>query len=173
MWYVIQTFSGEEDRTADIIRRMVPLDCFEECFVLKRERLKKFHGSWNKVEEVLFNGYTFIASDKPGKLYEELKKIPRLTKVLGREEDYFVPLNKEEEKLVQKIGNDEHKAVISKVVIEEGKRVGIIKGQLKVYKEDVVRMNLHKREAVVQVRFMGKPAEMKLGIEITDIQKRR
>ena len=39
MWYVIQTFSGEEDRTADIIRRMVPLDCFEECFVLKRERL--------------------------------------------------------------------------------------------------------------------------------------
>lgn len=70
-------------------------------------------------------------------------------------------------------GNDEHKAVISKVVIEEGKRVGIIKGQLKVYKEDVVRMNLHKREAVVQVRFMGKPAEMKLGIEITDIQKRR
>ena len=52
MWYVIQTFGGEEERTAHMIRKLVSRDCLEECFVPKRERLKKFRGSWNKVEEV-------------------------------------------------------------------------------------------------------------------------
>ena len=60
MWYVIQTLSGEEEKTADVIRKMVPSNFVQECFVPKRERMKKFHGNWNKVEEVLFRGYAFL-----------------------------------------------------------------------------------------------------------------
>ena len=77
MWYVIQTFIGQEEKTADMIRTMVISDFIEDCFVLKREKLKKFHGRWNKVEEVLFQGYVFVISGKPKELYEELKHVPK------------------------------------------------------------------------------------------------
>ena len=94
MWYTIQTLGGQEEKTVDMIRKMVSPDLIEECFVPKRERLKKYRGSWNKVEEVLFQGYAFVISNRPKELYEEMKQVPRLTKVLGRETDYFIPLDK-------------------------------------------------------------------------------
>ncbi len=168
MWYVIQTLGGKEEGTADMIRKRVSSACLEECFVPKRERMKKFHGTWNQVEEVLFQGYVFVVSDKPKELYEELKGIPRLTKVLGREEEYFFSLSEEDEELVQKMGNQEHKTGISRIMVEEGKQICIIDGPLKSYAGEVVKVNLHKREVVVKVEFMGRPVELKLGIEVVD-----
>lgn len=168
MWYVIQTLGGEEERTADMIRKKVSPEYLEECFVPKRERMKKFHGAWNQVEEILFQGYVFVVSDRPKELYQELKEIPRLTKVLGRDEEYFFSLSKEDEELVRKMGNQEHKAGISRIAVEEGKKIRIVDGPLENYVGDVVKVNLHKREVVVRVEFMGRPMELKMGIEVVD-----
>lgn len=166
MWYVIQTLGGQEEKTADMIRKMVSPDYLEECFVPKRERLKKFHGRWNKVEEVLFQGYAFVISEKPGELYEKLKQVPKLTKVLGRETDYFLTLGEKEKMLIENIGDREHKTALSGVVVEEGKRIRVIDGPLKGYEGNIVKVNLHKREVTVEVEFMGRKMELKLGIKM-------
>jgi len=172
MWYVIQTFGGEEEKTADMIRKLASPEYLEECFVPKRERLKKFHGCWNKVEEVLFHGYAFAVSDSPEELYEELKRIPKLTKVLGREEGWFLGLGEKEEEFVRRIGDEGHKTSLSKVVVEEGKRIRVVDGPLKDYMGDVVKVDLHKRELVMRVEFMGRKMELKMGIEMVDMEKR-
>lgn len=166
MWYVIQTFGGQEEKTADMIRRIVTSDYIEECFVPKRERLKKFHGNWNKVEEVLFQGYAFVISERPEELYEELKQVPKLTKVLGRETDYFFSLGEREKRLVESIGNQEHKTVLSGVVVGEGKKIYVVDGPLKGYVGNIVKTNLHKREVTVEVEFMGRRMELKMGIQM-------
>ena len=166
MWYAVQTLGGKEEETASMIRKTVSSHCIEECFIPKRERMKKFHGIWNKEKEILFKGYVFAVSEKPKELYQELKRIPRLTKVLGREEGYFYALNQAEEQLVRGIGDEKHKTSISKVEVEEGKRILVIEGPLKNYVGHVVKVNLHKREAVVKVEFMGGNLELKMGIEM-------
>lgn len=166
MWYVVQTFGGEEEKTADMIRRTVPPSYIEECFVPKRDRMKKFHGVWNKMEEILFHGYVFADSGRPEELYRELRKIPKLTKVLGREDACFFPLTEEEERLVRRIGDENHKTGMSKIEIDPGKKLRVIEGPLKDYVGDVVRVNLHKREVVVRVEFMGKPVELFMGVEM-------
>ncbi len=168
MWYVIQTLGGEEERTANMIRRQIPPYYMEECFVPKRERLKKFHGSWNRVEEILFHGYVFVISQKPEGLYQELKQIPRLTKVLGREKASFFPLTVEEEKMVKGMGDEDHKTALSRIELGEGKKIRVLEGPLKDYAGDVVKVNLHKREVVVRVEFMGKPVEVFLGVEMVE-----
>lgn len=169
MWYVIQTLGGKEEETADMIRKMVSSYYMEECFVPKRERMKKFHGSWNKVEEVLFYGYVFVISQRPEELYQELKQIPRLTKVLGREDQYFFSLSEEDELFVRKIGNKSYKTTISQIELVEGKQIRVIDGPLKGFVGDVVKVNLHKREVAVKVGFMGREMELKLGISmVTD-----
>lgn len=166
MWYVIQTIGGKEEETANMIRRTVSSYYMEECFIPKRERLKKFHGIWNKEEEILFKGYVFTDSARPEELYQELKKIPRMTKVLGREEQYFFALNQEEEELVRGIGDENHRTSISKIEVEEGKKIRVIEGPLKGYVGNMVKVNLHKREVVVRVEFMGRPLELKIGVEM-------
>ncbi len=166
MWYVIQTLGGKEEETANMIRKTVSSYYIEECFIPKRERLKKFHGIWNKEEEVLFQGYVFTSSERPKELYQELKRIPRLTKILGKEGQCFFSLNEEEERMVKGISDDRHKTSLSKIQIEEGKKIRVMEGPLKDYVGNVVKVNLHKREVVVKVEFMGRPLELKMGVEM-------
>lgn len=168
MWYVIQTLSGEEEQTADVIRKMVSADIAQECFVPKRERMKKFQGMWNKVEEILFHGYAFVISDKPEELYERLRQVPKLTRVLGREAEFFYPLSEKEEMLVRGIGDQKHRTSLSKVAIGEGKRIHVVDGPLKGYVGNIVKVNLHKREVVVRVEFMGREMELKMGVEMVE-----
>jgi len=165
---VIQAFGGQEERTADMIRKQVSPAYIEECFVPKRDRLKRFQGAWHKVEEILFPGYVFGITERPGELYEDLRKIPKLTKVLGREEQYFIPLSKKEETLVRKLGGREHRTGISMVEVLEGKRIRVVEGPLKNYMGDVIKVNLHKREVAVRVEFMGRPIELYMGIEMVE-----
>lgn len=166
MWYVIQTLGGEEEKTADMIRKCISSCYIEDCFVPKRERMKKFHGCWNKVEETLFHGYVFVISEQPEEVYQKLKQIPKLTQILGREGNYFIPLNEEEKNLVRTIGNEKHKTLISKIEIEEGRLVRVFEGPLKDYIGSVVKVNLHKREALVEIAFMGRTLELKMGVEM-------
>lgn len=170
MWYVIQTLGGKEEGTVDMIRKKVSSYYMEECFVPKKERMKKFYGSWHKVEDILFPGYVFAVTDRPDKLYEELKRIPRLTKVLGREEQYFTSLNEREVKLVRELGNQEHRTEISKVQVCEGKRIRVVEGPLKNYVGNIAKVNLHKKEVLVQVDFMGRERKLYLGIEMVEIE---
>ncbi len=170
MWYVIQTLGGQEEKTADMIKKQIPSHYIEECFVPKRERMKKFHGSWNKVEEILFRGYVFASSEKPEELYQELRGIPRLTKVIGREKGYFYSLTMEEEMLIRGIGDQNHKTGLSRVQIEDGEKIRVIQGPLGGYIGDVVKVNLHKREVVIKVKFMGKPVNLFMGIEMVESQ---
>ena len=130
--------------------------------------MKKFRGRWHKVEEILFPGYVFAVTGKPEELYENLRRIWKMTKVLGREERYFVPLNEEEENMVRKMGNREHRTEISRVEVLEGKRFRVVEGPLKNYMEYVVKVNLHKREVGVQVEFMERTLDLYMGIEMVE-----
>ncbi len=171
MWYVIQTLGGQEEKTAEMIRKMISSYYIDECFIPKRERMKKFHGSWNKTEEILFQGYVFVVSERPKELYEKLKQIPRLTKILGQEKEYFFSLDKEDKELIQKLGDQEHKTGLSRVVVEEGTGVRVIDGPLKGHTGDVVKVNLHKREVVINVKFMGREMELFMGIEMVQAKE--
>lgn len=166
MWYVIQTLGGQEDQIASMIRRRVSAYYISECFVPKRERMKKFSGQWNKVEENLFPGYIFAITDRPEELYRELRRVPKLTKMLGREEQNFYPLSSEEEKFVQEIGDQKHRTSLSKIKIGEGKEIWVTEGPLKDYVGNVVKVDLHKREVVIRVKFMGRETELKVGVEM-------
>lgn len=173
MWYVIQTLGGEEEKTADIIKKRVSSYYIEDCFIPKRERMKKFHGYWNKVEEILFPGYVFVISQQPEVLYQELRQIPKLTKILGRENEHFVTLDEEEQRLIQEIGDEDHRTSLSKVTVAEGNRVQVIEGPLKGYLGNVVKVNLHKREVIVKVSFMGREIELFMGVEMVDSKEKK
>lgn len=186
MWYVVQVYGGREENTAELIKQWIPRQFLTDCYIPVRERERKFHGKWNFVREVLFPGYIFVESSQPEKLFEELKRVPKLTRLLGGDggdEPCFIPLEKTEAREILKLGDENHVTGISKIRIspktakQDGKpgedgegrkaenRVEVLSGPLKGKEGRIARVNLHRREAVIRIDFMGRETEIFLGIE--------
>ena len=120
MWYVIQVQGGQEEKTAELIKKQLTLreDSLRECFIPKKERVKKFKGSWQHVEEILFPGYVFADSGNAEELYSRLKQVGRLTKVLQDGNFLFLALSEDEERWIKAIGDRDHVTRVSKINIE-------------------------------------------------------
>ena len=103
MWYVMKVISGQENRTVFLVEEIVSKRALESCFVPVRKLKKKFRGAWHEVTEKLFPGYVFMISKQPRLLYEELKQIPALTRILGRCGDYFTPLSERDMQMMEKL----------------------------------------------------------------------
>lgn len=184
MWYVMQVVSGKERNTALLVERVLPKGILERCFIPMRRRKKKYQGIWQEVTEKLFPGYVFLISGEPRLLYDELKRITALTKLLGSCEEYFTPLSESDVQLLLKLQDISNapegqenvqkgqdlchmwSAGISKVSIGDDKTIKILSGPLKNLEGQIKKLNLHKRIAAVETEFMGNRSLIHLGIEI-------
>lgn len=171
MWYVMQVVSGQESRTISLVEKIVSEEILESCFVPVRRIRKKFYGAWHEVKEKLFPGYVFMVSEQPQLLYEELKRIPALTRLLGRCGDYFTPLSQKDVCILEKLhdgkgdgGNLE--VEISRIDVEEGNQIRVLSGPLANLEGQIRKVNLHKRIAVVEIEFMGNRSLIHLGVEM-------
>lgn len=173
MWYVMQVIPGQENRMIFLIERMISKGVLENCFVPVRRLRKKFHGTWHEVTEKLFPGYVFMISERPQLLYEELKKIPALTRLLGRCGDYFTPLSDQDVRMMENLqngmgGSRNLEVGISRIAVEEGDRIRILSGPLMKLEGQIRKVNLHKRVAMVEVEFMGNKSLVHLGVEMIE-----
>lgn len=187
-WYVVQVVGGQEQ----IVRRLI-LNRFagggrelsesmkklqemqtpspyliEECFIPMRERKIKYRGKWQLVKERILPGYVFIVTKNPEQVFQSLKQIPRFTSLLGNTDAGFIPLNEQEVHFLSRFGNSEHVSHLSQVTVEAGNKVRILEGDLLNYEGEIVKVNLHKRVAIVRVPFMGSSVDVHLGIEIVE-----
>ena len=196
MWYVMQVASGREGHTVLLMERILSQGILENCFVPMRRMKKKYEGRWREVREKLFPGYVFLISEQPQLLYDELKQIPALTKLLGSCEEYFTPLSEKDVHFLKKLKNIQSRGYgksqrcsqgadgirsfrqgkepdalfvgLSKVAVGENQRIKIISGPLKNLEGQIKKINLHKRIAVVEAEFMGNRTLLHLGIEIAE-----
>lgn len=177
MYYVIQVAPGTEERTELLIHGRVSRNVYDNCFHPLRHVRKKFHGEWKDLHEKLLPGYVFLDSMHIEELYLELKRVPMLTKLLGKDEEVFVPLQENEEDWLQQImalggGLGKGKSPLplevglSQVRVNERDMVEILSGPLKNVEGQIKKIRLHKRIAEVEVDFMGRKTVIHLGIEL-------
>ena len=164
MWYVIQVMVGEEQKTVDMCKIIVKGIDNHEFFVPESDRMKRFHGEWHKIRRPMFPGYVFISTDMVDDLYEELRKVPKLTKLLGTDHT-VTPISEREEKLIKSMTNKQHIAEMSigyiegdKLVIQEGPLVGM--------EAFVKKIDRHKRIAILTVTMFGNSTDVTMGLEV-------
>ena len=169
LYYVIQVAPGMEEKTEVLIQKRVKSGLYERCFHPIRHVKKKFHGEWKEQYEKLLPGYVFIISDFIQELYLELRKVPLLTKLLGKDGEQFAALCEEEinwlERLMGSKTGESNEVGLSQVVAEQD-AVMILSGPLKNMEGYIKKINLHKRIAEVEVNFMNRKTTLYLGIEI-------
>ena len=176
-YYVLQVTPREEEKTETHIRKILPGDLYDQCFHPTRIMRKKFHGEWKEVREKLLPGYVFVTTEDAAAFFFQLKKIPLLTRLLGRDLEYFVRLSEKEEQWLDTLlgrsrkqpaetGNNE--VGLSQIDIREGNEIRIISGPLKDMEGMVRKINLHKMIAEVEVPFMNGETVIHLGVEMVE-----
>ncbi|MCR5675402.1 MAG: KOW motif-containing protein [Lachnospiraceae bacterium] len=179
MLYCIQVEPAEEIKTEKEIRAIVPGHLFVSCFHLTRRMHKNFHGRYRDVIERFLPSYIFIDTPDLEPLYWELKKVPTLTKVVGFKEwepaengfSGFGALDEEEEGFIRQLAMGHGAATpglvdISMVEVKEGNTVEIVSGPLMGLEGYVKKINLHRRQAEVELTLFRQKHTIYLGIEI-------
>lgn len=165
MWYVIQVYTGQEEKIVCQCREKVTEEG-EEAFIPLVERMRKIHGEWMPVKARLFPGYVFIKTDKPHDLCMRLKKIKSMAKLLTTGEE-ITPLYREEEEYLQGLQDEEHVIRYSEGYLE-GDKLIINEGSLKGYEGRIKKVLRHKRLVVLEVSLLGRKVEITLGLGVVE-----
>lgn len=83
MCYVIYTGAGRESTAKALILKLVPPELYSRVFYPFRHMRKKIAGDWADIYEWLIPGYIFVITDRVNDFYAALRRVPRLTKLLG------------------------------------------------------------------------------------------
>ena len=164
-WYVMQVRSGHEREIADRCRFLISDDVLYDCFIPEFVARKKFRGVWQDVRCVLFRGYVFMITEHIEELYVELKKIPDLTKIIGKKKDVIYPLEDGEVEFLKRLAGDDHLVDMS-VGFIEGETIHISEGPLKGYEGMITKIDRHKRIAYISLHIFGNDTTAKVGLEI-------
>lgn len=164
MWYAVQVRTGEEEKIRLMCNKMISDNVLEECFIPYYEKNMKYNTKWHIIREILFPGYIFMISDYINDLIFNVKKIPKLIKILGDGED-IIPLYDREIEFLTKFGKDDHLIKISHGYIENEKII-ITDGPMKDYEGTIKKIDRHKRKAIIEVEFLGRTMEISVGLEI-------
>lgn len=166
MWYVIQTQTGGEEKLVDLIEKIVPKNQYKDCFCMNKECARKTENGYEIFLRPLFPAYIFVVTDDPERLFIELKRVPRLTKLLSDKEKTFFSVSKEEEAFLKNIQNENHIVKRSLVEVDEEGTIVKADGAVGIYMRHIVKQRLRKRYVCVEQEFLGEKRKICLGIKL-------
>lgn len=171
MWYVVQVFSGREQRACDLILRAAAEhpdeggSALKECFVPRYQVEQKFKGEYRIVERSLFPGYVVALTSDVNALNELLSKVPDFTRLLGSGES-FVPLDRAEMGLINAFTHKKQRTVLVSRAVSVGDKVNIIDGPLVGHEANIVKVNRRKGTARVELSMFGRTINVELGLSV-------
>ena len=170
MYYVIQVQTGKEQKVIDDIKDHLHDKFICDVFSPYRKELRKYKGEFKEVVVRCFPGYIFVETSNIKQLFEEIYWLPEYTKILGREglTDMFVPLDQDESRMIDILynANSDRTTEISDIEVVEGDKIRILTGPLAGIETNIKKVNLHKRNVLVEFNLCGRSVTASVGINI-------
>lgn len=165
MWYAVQVATGREETARDMCRKLIDKELYEDIFIIRFDKAKRYYGEWHKEKEIMFPGYMFINTDNPNKIYEQLKNVPELTKILGRDGEKFSAIEPYKEEMFKAMVSEDYEIPISIGVIE-GDKVIVKEGPLVGMEAYIKKIDRHKRIAILKTEMFEQEIGVSVGLEI-------
>ncbi len=168
MWYVIQTTTGKEEELTAVIKKRLSDILFHACFFMQRKHLKRLGGQWREITETLFPAYVFLDTDCPETVFYELKKVPEFAKLLGDNCGTYIPLEPEETDFLKKLipGDGSYQTELTTVRFDSTGKPAGFQGPLSFFEDRILKLNLRKRYALIELTICGQKRTAMLGIRL-------
>lgn len=168
MWYAIQTYTGREERLVEMLRLQLPKSSYGECFVAYFEQLRDRRQE-NQIHILrLFPGYIFISSDDIGCLFEHLKTVPAMAKIIASGAYEFAPLSEGEAAFLLEMMDSDHIVRLTYVATDGKDHVSYLAGPLMNCSGRIQSYQFRKRYALVRLQIAGQEKIVRLGIILND-----
>lgn len=173
LWYLLKTWVGREEELAKEIRRTVPSGMYEECFVIRQERI------WRKQQrsivhvEPLLPGCVFLTCKESGPFLGRLGQISSLAGRMICGDLTVFPMMKEDADFLTKISGKDHIVRLSYVQKDEQGQICKISDPLRTCREQIERYQFKKRYAMVRHRLWGEDQAIVLGIILKEDAERK
>lgn len=157
-WYVLHVVTGKEEGIGLRIRGLGM-----GALIPKRRMRERKNGIWRIRERTLFPGYVFIYSSMDAAAFHAIKQVPGILRILG---DTYgpQPLKQEEVNHILRLSGDGTPLEISKV-LAEGAGITVLSGPLRGMEGKIIKLDLRRCRAKVNIDLMGEPRVVELGVE--------
>lgn len=172
-WYVIQAYSGYENKVREAllerIERFQMEDKFSEVMVPAEEVVELKGGQERRVQRKFFPGYILLNMELDDDSWHLVKDTPRVMGFIGGSKEKPSPISEQEAKAImqqQELGAEVTKP---KVTFEPGEMVRVIDGPFNDFSGAVEEVNFEKSKVRVAVLIFGRSTPVEL--EFSQIEK--
>ncbi|MCX8131317.1 MAG: antiterminator LoaP [Clostridia bacterium] len=169
-WYILHVQTGREYNVEELLRKRLDSNIFMP-FIPLQESLFKIAGTVKKELKPLFPGYVFVESELSEQ--EFMKRTSNLIYAthiiirLLRYSDTEIALRECERQMLLCLSNDKYCIEPSSGIIK-GDKIYITDGPLRGWESIVKKVNRHKRQASIEIEFMGSLRLVSVSLEIMD-----
>lgn len=170
-WYVLRTAEKKEQDAAELLNRVVDRALWSECRILRKLKVFRSGGALHLLEEVLFPGYVFIRTGRPKELAGELQKSREFPQFLTGEEP-FAALAPEDLAFLQEVcgENLQRPMGVTRIVLDKNNCITRAEGVLSPYLDRIIKLNLRKRFAIVEVPLFNRSQPVLFGLRLPQDQ---
>lgn len=171
-WYVMQCRVGQEENIIRSCNFHLSEVALEEAFVFRCERLWRTEGSWIPLIRDMFPGYIFLQSSHPEILSKELEQYRKHLRVMEAP-GYLISVYEDEEIALRKLCGKRHILELSYGYKDEAEgKLRILQGPLQGQEDKILKINWHKRIAILGVQLARKDAVVWAGVDLAPLMIR-
>lgn len=167
-WYILSTVSGKEQEALGLFRQTISHELWNICCIPRKTKVFRSGGCLHLLEDVMFPGYIFVKTLFPEQLSKELSKARKFPQFIGHDGEIIVPVETQDLHFLQDICGEELQNTmgVTKLLLNEENKILSVEGVLSHYLEKIVKLNLHKRFAVVEVELFNRKQKVLFGLQL-------
>lgn len=172
-WYVLQAFSGFENRVAVTLREYIKLhnmeDQFGEVLVPTEEVVESVGGKRRKTERKFFPGYVLVEMEMNDDTWHLVKSVPRVMGFIGGTADRPAPITKREaDRILNRVQETAEKPRHRKE-FQPGESIRVTDGPFADFAGTVEEVDYEKGRVKVSVSIFGRATPVEL--EFSQVEK--
>lgn len=172
-WYVVQAFSGFEQRVKKNLLEHIKLhqmeDKFGEVLVPTEEVVEMRAGQKRRSERKFFPGYVLVQMIMEEETWHLVKEIPRVLGFIGGKSDHPAPISQKEADAILNRLQDSVDKPKPKTLFEPGEMVRVIDGPFADFSGVVEAVDYEKSRVSVAVLIFGRSTPVDL--DFSQIEK--
>lgn len=171
-WYVLYTVSGKEQEARELLERSVCRDLWSCCRIPRKMKVFRSGGILHLVEDVMFPGYLFVKTGKSDVLFKELQKARKFPQFVGNMKEMIAAVEERDLHFLQDVcgENLQHVMGVTTLTLNDKNLIVRAEGVLDHYRSQIVKLNLHKRFAVVEVELFNRKQAVLFGVTLEQDQ---
>ena len=174
-WYILQTYSGFEQRVEKTINEMLKIHkleyLVEEIFVPGEDVTRVKNGRKRKVHVIYYPGYVLIRMKLTDQLWHILMDIPRVSGFVGGTNKEPQPIKDEELVDIRSQMTEGIRQTVLKDEFELGQQVVVIDGPFANFSGKIDEVNHDKNKLRVMISILGRSTPVELAFDKVKAQE--